>query len=88
MIFSRVGVSRGYSYPFDSTSAGVSCISPMCAPGSNVQRTCASIPMHGGGDREMDGCSCSWKPGEAPRPFFLLERSPVTNDFILGRWDC
>ncbi len=39
-------------------------------------------------DKEMDGPRCSWKPREAPRPFFLLERSPVTNGFVLGRWGC
>lgn len=44
--------------------------------------------MRSSGDREMDGVRCSWKSREAPRPFFLLERSPVTNGFMLGRWGC
>lgn len=34
---------------------------------------------------EMD---CSWKPREAAIPLFLLDRSLVINDFILGRGDC
>lgn len=46
------------------------------------------IPRRGSGDREMDGPRCSWKPRETPRVFFLLERSPVTNGFMLGRWGC
>lgn len=44
--------------------------------------------MRGSVDREMDDLRCSCKPREAPKPFFLLERSPVTNGFILGRWGC
>lgn len=47
-----------------------------------------AVPMHGSDDRKMDGLRCSCKPREAPKPFFLLERSPVTNGFILGRWGC
>lgn len=69
-----------------STSAGAGVL--LCVAASNIGCICASIPMRGSGDREMDGSRCSWKPREARRPFFLLERSPVTNGFILGRWDC
>lgn len=46
------------------------------------------IPVRGSIDREMDCPRCSWKPREATVLFFLLERSPVTNGFILGRWGC
>lgn len=53
-----------------------------------VEGVSGGTPMHGTADREMDGAGCCWKPREALRPFSLLERSPVTNGFMLGRWGC